>query len=468
MNRMNETSEDFGIKKIITIGLCVVALVFAFIMFEVLVGKNELSNWQVIQPITGEATTRDMSGYYYKGFATVYTWPRSYTQVYNDIDGEGEENSESIRVTFNDGGIAKQSTMIRFNLPADPAMKMKLHKDFNGSMNNVILSVKAHMINCCKAAAPLMSSSENQSARKAEYSQIVEEMMKKGLFQMKKVDKELKDRTDEKGKAIIVFATEILTDTNGIPLIAQPSPLLDYGIEVQQFSVTETEYDEQTRTQFSQKKESFLKAEQSKAQREAEVAERLMIEEKYKKEKSETEGIANKEMAKAEIEGKQKVVVAAQAKLEAETLAKQKVAVAEQAKLEAQMKANQLLEVAKINKMEAETLAQQKLAVASLNAEAAIKDAEAIVTLARAEEEKIKLAGAITEKEKVLAQIEADKQANIAKYLSQTNVPSTVFVGGGANGGTDNYFGQMLTYVLGQNAGIIKSNTVPTVPTVNK
>jgi hypothetical protein len=451
-------------KKIGILIVVVLLAIVSIVVFETLVGYNRLSQWQVIQPMSGEAYTRDQSGYYYKGFATVYDWPRAYTQVYNDIEGEGEENSEAISVTFNDGGIAAQATMIRFALPTDPALRIKLHKDFNGSMNNVIMAVKSHMITCCKAAAPLMSSSENQSARKAEFQQVVEEMMKKGLYVMKRVDRELKDRTDEKGKAITVYATEIVLDKNNQPTIAQASPLADYGIEIMQFSVTGTEYDEQTRKQFAQKKESFLKAEQSKAQRESEVQERLMIEEKYKKEKSETEGIANKEMAKAEIEGKQKVAVAAQAKLEAETLAQQKVAVAQQTKLEAEMKANQLLEVAKINKKEAETLAEQRLAVASLEAQAAIKDAEAIVTLAKAQEEKIKLAGAITEKERVLAQINADMKAQIAESLSKMKVPSTVFMGGGS-GGSGSYTDTLLTIMLGKQAGII--NTEAPVGPVN-
>lgn len=463
-NQETELSSMLNAKKIGLLVVVALVIIASIVLFETTVGYNKFSNWQVIQPLSGQAYTMDKSGYYFKGFATVYTWPRAYTQVYNDIDGEGEENSSSIRVTFNDGGIALQSTMIRFNLPVDPDSRLKLHQDFNGSIENVIMSVKSHMVNCCKAAAPLMSSSENQSARKAEYSQIVEEMMKKGLFEMRKVDKELKDRTDEKGNPITVFATEIILDKNGVPVVAQKSPLLAYGIEVQQFSVTETEYDEQTKTQFAQKKESFLKAEQSKAQREAEVAERLMIEEKFKKEKATAEGEANKIKATAEIEAQQKVAVALQTKLEAETVAAQKVSVAAQEKLQAETVANQALEVAKIKKKEAETLAEQQLAVAKLNADAAIKEAEAIVTLAKAQEDKIKLGGAITEKERTLAQIEADKQAKIAQYLSQADVPSTVFVGGGANGGADNYFGQMLTYVLGKNAGIIKDIT-PAVAT---
>jgi hypothetical protein len=408
----------------IVLGVGVIIVILFVVGFaKSLVGWNPIESYQVVQPLKGSPYVVDQSGYYGKWLGTNYSWPIAYTQVYNDVEDERDIDSEAIAVTFNDGGNARQSTAIRFALPTDPQLRIKLHKQFNGSMKNVILAVKAHMMNCCKAAAPLMSSSENQSARKTEYQQVTEEMIRKGIYEMRKVDRELKDRTDEKGKPIMVYATEIITDKNGMPIIASPSPLQDLGITILQFSVTETKYDDQILKQFEAKKDSFLRAEQSKAQREAEVQERLMVVEKFKKEQAQVEGEANKLQAKAVIEAEQKVKVALQTKIEAETVAAQKVTVAAQAKLEA------------------ETLAQQKLSVASLNAQAAVKDAEAIVTLADAQEKKIIKAGAITEKDRVTLEYAMNTKIEVAKALSGSmRMPTTVITGGGTNGsvqGTD-------------------------------
>jgi len=432
------------VKRIITVIVAVIIVIIGFTCFHSLVGKNSIQTYQVLQPVSGEPSTIDKSGYYGKWWATPYEWPRAVTCVYNDIPVEGEKEAEAIEVTFNDGGTAKQSCMVRFLMPTSEQLRTKVHKDFNGNIENVKTAVKSHLINCCKAAAPLMSSSENQSARKAEYSQIVEEMLRKGLYAMRKVPVVLKDRTDEKGNPITVYATEIITDSKGMPVVAQASPLSDYGIQIQQFSVTETKYDDQILKQFAAKKDSFLAAEKSKADREAQVQERLMIEEKYKKEKAETEGIANKEMAKLTIEATQKVKVAEQAKLEAET------------------KASQLVEVAKLEKLQAETKAQQDLSVADLQAQAATKKAEAIITLANAKQKEIEIAGALTEKDKYALEIGRDTKIGVATALSKGMTMPQVVMTGGADGkglDTSNLMNMWLLKNLMGEEGINIANT---------
>jgi hypothetical protein len=76
--------------------------------------------------------------------------------------------------------------------------------------------------------------------------------------------------------------------------------------------VTDTEYDEQTLQQFAAKKQSYLAAEQAKAQRREEHKQRLMIVEKGPASKSpRTEAAANLEKNKATDRGlqqQQKVV----------------------------------------------------------------------------------------------------------------------------------------------------------------
>ena len=76
------------------------------------------------------------------------------------------------------------------------------------------------------------------------------------------------------------MATEIVLGDNGKPVIVQPSPLARYKIGILQFSVTETQYDDKTLEQFAAKKESYLKAEQAKAERQQEYQQRLMVTEK--------------------------------------------------------------------------------------------------------------------------------------------------------------------------------------------
>ena len=247
-----------------------------------------------------------------------------------------------------------------------------------------------------------------------------------------------------------MYATEVVTDKEGKPIIVYPSPLKSFGVEIAQFSVTGTEYDPKTREQFAAKKESFLAAEKSKAQREQEVQQRLMTIEKGLREKAEVEAESNKAMAKDVIEATKKVRVAEQAKEEAETVANQKLA------------------VAKIDKEEGLTKASKDLEIAVIRTKAAEQDALAIKTLADAEKQKIAMAGAITEHDRVLAKIDADARVGIATALANIKGPQIVMGGGtgssSANG--SDWQSSMLTLVLLKNMGIDigPKTTIPFAP----
>ena len=417
-------------------GIIIASVIFAVLavttLFDQMVGFNDDQNWQIKQSLNGKVTVIDQPGWYLKLFATVWTYPRSVQRYFSrDIDGnEGPMKDESIKVTFNDGGLAQFSVMIRYRTPSSEEVRRLAHREFSGSVDNMNHAVRSWLLNCCKTTAPIMSASEHQSARKAEFVQIVYDQLMNGLYGTRKIEKALKDQYDQGGKPITVYATEIICDDNGKPVIAQVSPLTQYGIEVTQFSITETEYDPATQKQFAAKKESFLAAEQSKAKREQEVQERLMIIEKGLREKAEVESIANKEKAAAVIQGQKEKEVA-------ELEAQKKVGIEIQAKLEAETKAEKALSVAKITKQEAETKANMELEVAKIRADAAMKEAEAIKTLAQAEQEKIQIAGAITEKEQVLAQIAAERDVRIAEKLANIKVPEFIINGGGDGKGTD-------------------------------
>ena len=404
-------------KQKVMIAVASVSIILVVVLLIGGFGKNDDQNWQIVQHLNGSIVVRDNAGVYPRLFATVYTYPRNTEYFYNDVVGDGDKALESVAVTFNDGGTAQISTYIRVATPMDETARKEFHRQFAGNMKNVKASVKSYMIDCLKSSAPLMSASEHQSARKAEFKQVVEGQLSSGIYKMRKVEKELKDRTDETGNPITVSATEIISNTDGMPIISSPSTLTDnYKLKITQFSVTGTQYDDETRAQFAAKKTSFLKAEQSKAQREEMVQERLKIVEEGLKNVAEAKAIGDVVKEKAVIAAMQKAEVALQTKIEAET------------------RANQSLSVAEIEKQEALTVASKEFEVATIRAQAATKEAEAIVTLATAKEKQILLAGAITEKEQILAEISAKMKVDIAGNVSKMQVPTYVISGGSSNG----------------------------------
>jgi len=373
------------------------------------IGHNNAEDWQVIQTLDGTTSVRDGAGFYWKGFAHVTTYPRVF-----------EISWGPDTVTFNDGGTAKMEGRMRIRTPTTEKERLLMHNEFgaDASMRNAETSVEAHLINVLKVTGPVMSGSEHQSARNGEFYKLSYEQLENGLYQSERLQVELVDQLDQNGKPLKVFATKIVNGHDGQPLVQEASPLIQYGFGIAQFSITDTSYDPKTVELFAAKKESLLNAERSKAAREEQIQERLMIEQRGLKQKAEIEAQANMEKAKLTIEAETKVAVASQEAAQAE-----------------QIKARQTTE-AESRKAVATTEAEARKVAASLNLEAARLDAEAMRVAAAAKEEQIGKAGAITERERVLAEIERDARIGVASQMAKIQVPSFMISGGGESGGS--------------------------------
>ena len=426
-------------KHYFTIALVVVIAVVAISFFTGLVGVNDGQNWIYCQYLNGTVKIIDSPGMYGKYFGKTWVYPRYHEGIYNAVKDEGEKTDESIRVTFNDGGTAQIDTFVKFSTPVKENERKEFHRQFSGSIKNISFSVKAHMINCVKATGPLMSSSENQTARKSEFAQLIESQLSDGLYGMRQVERELKDQFDESGKSITIMATEIIIDKDGMPIIAKASPLEIYGIQILQFSVTEIEYDPETRKQFATKKQSFLIAEKMKAQKAEMVAERLKIEEEGKKDKAQAEAIANVAKITAVIAAELKAEVALQTKIAAET------------------KAAQLLSVAELDKKTLLMAASAKFEQAEIQALTAQELKKAMIAKAQGKKEAIELSGDITELEEFMIRAEVDKARAVAQALAKINVPSTMIISGSEGGSVMEH---LINIKLMESTGILDKTNV--------
>lgn len=426
-------------KRVATLAAVAVVLMIVLSLFTGFTGKNDIQNYQIWQGISGGVKVIDSPGWYVKNFGTVWPYPKNIQEYYSASDKEGVSVDESIRVTFNDGGNAKISTFVQFSLPLEQDRRMKLHEKFGGSVESIKHAVHAHLSNCVKNSGPLMSATENQAARKAEYAQVVEEQLRHGLYQMRRVQVLLKDRVDDKGAPVYVEATEILKDKDSVAVRAEKSPLEEYGISITQFSITGTDYDEKTLAQFSAKQDAFLNAEKSKAQREEELQKKLWVVAQGERQAAEETAKGNVLKATQDVAAQTKVVVAEQAKKEAETVAGQKVSVAELEKKAATISAEKEAEVAKIGAEREKTVlvtqANAAKEAAALQAEADKLKASGIIALAEAEQKKILLGGAVKENDRVLATIQAERDVQVAANLSKIAVPTNIIIGGNSSGG---------------------------------
>lgn len=437
-------------------GGAAVSLLVLLFLWSSFLGHNNDQTWQIYQSPFGEVTVVDSPGYYTKFFGTTWTYPRTLKAWYSNHPDEREDNKDdSIRVTFNDSGTAQINSYVMVQLPTTTEHRRRLHQDFQANPANIISAVRGHLVNCMKASGPVMSASENQAARKAEFNNIVEEQLSKGLFKMRRTETELEDVAtleegrDEAGNKVSqlkrakVQATEIVHDaTTGKPIVIQPSPLEHYGIVVLQFSITDTEYDAKTLAQFEAKKESFLAAERAKAQKQEEVSQRLMVEEKGRRQVAEIQAEENQKKERALIQAQQAADVATIDKQRAVTVAQQQVEVAQKHKVENEM----LRDIAKV-----------KAETAELEKKAAVSQAEG-------RQKSIELGGGLSERDRVLAEIAAERDAKVAAALAGVRTPEVVIVGGGEAGKGQSLTENLLNMALLKSTGVLRESPPKSTP----
>lgn len=405
----------------IKFALFFIVLILGGIIGANLVHKVDDTEWQAVQYLNGEIEIKEQAGIYFALFPKVTEYDRNMAFEFTKDVTKGRPVNESTGVTFNDGGTAQVDVTLRVSLPSDTKTKREFHRQFNGNTENIRSAIWSHLSSVIKSTGPVMSSSENQVSRKSEFQSLIQDQMNAGIYEMKRVERN-SEQVDDKGNVIKIFATDIVKDAAGHPVVTQVSPLANLGIKVTQFSITATDYDDQTRKQFSLKKESFLQAEASKAQREAEVQSRLMVIEKGLRQSAEQAAASNLEKTKETINAQKEKEVA-------------------------ETNAAKLLAVSKLTKETAEMAASQKLSVAKLEREAAEEQAKQILVLAAAEKERIAQAGAITEKEKVTLENQKETAIGVAQALSKVNVPQFIIGGSGTDGGKstqDNLLNLML------------------------
>lgn len=377
---------------------------------------NNEEHYQIIEFPTGEISVIDTTGFHVQAFGEVFTYPR-YVDAYlskagNETDRVDSRNKDtSVRVTFNDGGWGFMSNHLKFQMPVTREKRIALHRHFGeGGERAIREAIGHHLINCLKNTGPLMSGSEHQSQRKAEFYQVVSEQLSKGLYTLERVKQKLErtDKTEGFGDdQDVQYITRIKRAADGQPVISAPSPLSEYGITVVQYNQTDTVYDPDTVTQINAKRNSYQLAEEAKA------------------------GVEKEHQKLQEVIEKGRLAVA---NVEAEQ---------QKTKKGILVNAQKDLDVKGINQQEQVTIAEQAVAVAGENlkqvtteletSKIAIKiakaESRALISLSEAMRAKLDQGGALSERDKMLAEMRMERNAAIAKSIAEIPSPKTVILG---------------------------------------
>lgn len=363
-------------KSFIVAPAVLISVVVALIVAMCFVGKNNVQNFQVIQSPSGSVRIQSDGGYYFKFFATTWTYPKVNSVFFSNETAESKDR-DGVQVIFSNKGEGDISSQVVYRLYTNHESILKLHEYAHGDIDKVVDNL---VLSKLKDIA--MAHASNITSSQA-----------------------IEDRDQ--------LAANIRKD------FVNNNELKDIGIVVEQFSITKINFDQQTKDLFKKQQEADL-------QKKTAEAEKLNLQMQKEKTIAEYEKQVAESRGKAEVEKIKAVTDAQRQKELAEIKAQQEVSVATLEKQKATIEANKKLEIVEIQKREEKA----KLKVIQIQSEQKVAEA-------KAKEQQIKLSGAMSEEVKYRLDVEKETKIEVAKAiaegLSKVKLPET-FIMGGANG----------------------------------
>lgn len=360
------------IKKIVWGVGVFVLLAFGLGSIGKMVEVNDAGIYQVKQSISGELSCITTPGPYFQGWGTITSYKAS--EVF---ELSKEDNDEPIKVRFADGGTAVVSGSVQFIIPSDCQSLLEIHKYFQTSDTLRTRVLRQTFVEAVQQTAGLMKADDSYSTRRSEYPTLVEEQVRRGLFETVAVEAKESDVDGNQFNDINII---IKTDKAGKRIITKASPLLKYGITLAQVTIKDFDYDDTIDALIAKKKE----AEQQKV-----VARSNAERSKQDKISAEQKALADVAIAKGEEE---------------------------------------------VEKIKAVTQAEKEYAVSKLNRQKVEEDSKAAETKGRADAliAQLKVNAGLTPQER--AQFDVQKADKVSKNLAGIKLPGMMVIGGGSNG----------------------------------
>ena len=255
----------------------VLALLVGLLMLHSLVGTNNAGFIAVRQAAgTGKLTAYTTAGMYPRMFGDVTVYKQSDIIYFSKHDAEGGSKDDSVEVRFNDGATAQVTGNVRIDLPADPEKILAIHKVFRSYDSLVKDTVRQVIGESTILTAALMTTEESYTTKRAEFSQMVDDQIRNGVYLTEAKSIEVKDKAS--GETVIKNVVSIQRDENGLPL-RKESPFAKYGIRVSQAIVKEIDYAPEVVKQIESKQQALQQVVSAKANAEKAIQDRLTAEE---------------------------------------------------------------------------------------------------------------------------------------------------------------------------------------------
>jgi len=362
--------------------------------------------------IGGQLHVWDTPGVHWQNFGTITRYKRSAQLWFSAKKDEGNEEDDSIKVRFNDGGHGNISGSLRYSLPNDSNKMLELHRTYH-SMAAIDHELVRQVVNkSVYMSGPLMSSRESYAEKRADLINYITDQIVYGVYRTEHDQVKTTDPITGQEKVVdIVKPKANDRSPNGVER-EEESPIQKYSLGASNITINGIDYDPVVEQQIKQQQESISAVQQSIVNAKRAEQDTLTVEQQGK-------------------------AAAAKAKWDQEVQKATAVTAAEQEKAVAVTQAEKNKEVAQLSLDTAKLAAQQTIAEAKADADA----------------KRLALRANNNFQDRLNAWLESQK-AWASAYGAQRQTPDVVMGGGSSTTGLNNGLIDMLSVKAARDLGI--------------
>lgn len=243
---VTDTIGNLGMKKIVT-GICVtIILIFTYVMLRSLIVDVPAIQYIVKQEfITGKLTVFDKPGWEMQNFADLQNYDRSSQLWFSNQQTQGGTIDGSLPLRFSDGGTAKISGSLRYDLPAGADL-LALHQRYKTAAAIERDLIIPTVQKATQFSGPMMSSKESAASKRNDLLTIIEDQIVNGVYKTTTKKVEVDDITTGGGAKKLVDMLVPVADPsapNGIAR-AESSPIQKAGITIHAVAINDIRYDD--------------------------------------------------------------------------------------------------------------------------------------------------------------------------------------------------------------------------------
>lgn len=226
-----EESGGLGVKKIASIVVAVLMLLFAAVLFTKMAENVNADEIMVVQdPIDGDLHWYTSAGVKYQGFGSTTTYKK---RDFYKFEAPAQ---------FNDGGKGTIHGSLQYDMPLDSKNLTELHTRFGNPeaiKSQVIQTVTNKVI---YMTGPTMSSRESYAEKRNYLINYVQDQIDNGVYRTRQAQVDVIDQLS--GQKKVATIAEIVMGADGHPARQEASVVGEFGIRAFNFAIEQIDYDE--------------------------------------------------------------------------------------------------------------------------------------------------------------------------------------------------------------------------------